>query len=303
MRAMLRTLVREPLARARTEAAYVATARRVFTLGATRNARVPAGIRVVPIDVRDVRGEWVLERRAATSEAAILYLHGGAYVASGPLAYRAFAIALTRRTGIPVFVLDYRLAPEHPFPAALDDAVAAYRALRRRLRATDIVLAGDSAGGNLALATLLRLRAGPDGPLPVAGVAVFSPWTDLTGSGDSVALNAQSDDVIPPPGGVDPATIYARGAERTDPLVSPLFGSYAGGPPILAFASTIEILRDDAVRLVKSVRREGVDATLVLEPDMPHVWPVFGALVPESRRALTIVATFIARARTLGESS
>jgi acetyl esterase/lipase len=294
-RLAVRYLVRVPLETCgASEAEYVATARRVFELGAARNANVGSGVRVVPIDVDGIRGEWVVAGDARTVERAILYAHGGAYVACRPLGYRRFAAELARATGAAVFVLDYRRAPEHRYPAALDDAVAAYDALRERLAPENVALAGDSAGGNLALATLLALRERDGLARPVASVTLFSPWTDLTASGASVTENAASDDMIPPGPG-NPALIYAGGASLEDPLVSPLFGSYLGGPPMLAFASTIEVLRDDSVRLIERARRDGVEATLVLERDMPHVWPIFGAVVPESRRALVAAAAFIAR--------
>jgi acetyl esterase/lipase len=291
----VRYLVRRPLETCgASEAEYVATARRVFELGEARNADAGRDVRAIPIDIGGIRGEWVLARDARTVERAILYFHGGAYVACRPLGYRRFAAALARATGAAVFVLDYRRAPEHRFPAALDDAVAAYEALRQRLGPENIALAGDSAGGNLALATLLALRERFGVARPVASVTVFSPWTDLTSSGASVTENASSDDMIPPGPG-NPALIYAGEAALDDPLVSPLFGAYGGGPPILAFASTIEVLRDDSVRLIERARRDGVDATLVLERDMPHVWPIFGAVVPESRRALAAAAAFVSR--------
>lgn len=300
-RLAVRYLVRRPLERCGpSEADYVATARRVFELGAARNANVGSDVRVIPIDVDGIRGEWIVARDTRTVERAILYAHGGAYVACRPLGYRRFAAELARATGAAVFVLDYRRAPEHRFPAALDDAVAAYDALRVRLAPEQIALAGDSAGGNLALATLLALRARHGVARPVASVTVFSPWADLTSSGASVTENADSDDMIPPGPG-NPATIYAGGASLEDPLVSPLFGDYSAGPPMLAFASTIEVLRDDSVRLIERARRDGVEATLVLERDMPHVWPIFGGAVPESRRALAAAAAFIARSWAVKE--
>jgi len=277
-----------------TEARYVATARRVFELGAARNRRLPSGVRVVPVDLDGLRGEWVLPRATARVERAILYAHGGAYVACRPFGYRRFASELALATGSAVFVLDYRLAPEARYPAALEDAVAAYRALRMQLAPADIVLAGDSAGGNLALATLLALRERQGTARPVAGVLAFSPWTDLTASGASHRENAASDDMIADTG-VDVARIYAGDAPLDDPLLSPVFGDYSGAPPLLAFASTIEVLRDDSVRLIERARAAGVDATLVLEADMPHVWPILGSILPEARVALATAARFLER--------
>jgi acetyl esterase/lipase len=287
---------REMAAHGATEAEYVATARRVFEMGAARNLRVPRDMRIVPVDDGGVRGEWVLERDATSVERAILYAHGGAYVACRPLGYRTFAAELARRTHAAVFVLDYRRAPETRYPGALDDALAAYDALRRRLEPDAIALAGDSAGGNLALATLLALRR-RGLARPVAAVVTFSPWTDLTGSGASNVTNAASDDLLAATA-ADPARIYAGDARLDDPLVSPLFGDYAGAPPLLVFASTIEVLRDDAVRLVERATAAGTDATLVLEPGMPHVWPVFTPFLPEAGPALARTAAFLDRCWT-----
>jgi acetyl esterase/lipase len=300
IRLFLRAAIRRPLERhARSEAEYVATARRVFELGAERNRTYPADVRVVAVDAGGIRGEWVLPRATERVERAILYMHGGAYVACRPLGYRAFAAALARATRAAVFVLDYRLAPEHRYPAALDDAIAAYRALRLQLAPGAIAFAGDSAGGNLALATLLALRERDDVAQPVASVCVFSPWADLTSSGDSIEENAASDDMIAVTG-IDKALVYAGDAPLGDPFVSPLFGNYAGAPPLLAFASTIEVLRDDAVRLIERARRAGVPAELVLEADMPHVWPIFVPILPEARRALRLATAFIERSWTGG---
>jgi monoterpene epsilon-lactone hydrolase len=294
LRLFFRFAIRRPLDACDTDDAFVATARRTFELGASRNVRVPSDTRVVPIDAGGVCGEWVLPRDMERVERTVLYVHGGAFVACRPLGYRRFAAALARASNAAVFVLDYRRAPEHRFPAALDDAIAAYDALRLRLGPERIVFAGDSAGGNLALATLLALRARRNDPKPVAGVVVLSPWTDLTNASPSIAENAASEDMIGS-GSVDVARLYAGDTPLDDPLVSPVNGDYTGGPPMLAFASTIEILRDDAVRVVARARREGVDAHVELGSDMPHVWPIFGPILPESRVAFRQIVSFVER--------
>jgi len=226
LRPILRAVIRRDLkANSHSLDAYVAAVRRGFELGARR---VPTArdIDIVPIDTGDVRGEWLIRRDVAVCDRAILYIHGGGMVACRPPQYRTLTFPLARRTGVPVFSLDYRLAPEHPYPAALDDALAAYAALRRRIPAAGIVLAGDSAGGNLALATLLALRERHGVARPVAGVIAISPWTDLLGTGASIVANEHTEDLIvrPTTPGVTNAFAYAPEALWRDPLVSPLYG-------------------------------------------------------------------------------
>jgi len=295
LRAVLRLLIKRNLERHRRDTAdLIAAMRRYFELGEPAQRRVPADVRVVPVDSGGVRGEWVLRRDVDVDAArrGILYTHGGGMVACRPLGYRTITIPLARATGVPVFVPDYRRAPEHRFPAALDDAVAAYDAMRLRLPPEGIALAGDSAGGNLALATLLALRRRGE-PRPVAAVVALSPWTDLEGTGDSVTRNERSDDMLVGSlGETKLALAYADAAQLRDPLVSPLYGEYAGGPPLLVFASTIEMLLDDATRLADRARAQGVQVTLVLEEGMPHVWPIF-PMLPEARAAIATIAAFL----------
>lgn len=302
LRIALRAFVKRRLqASSADRAASIAGMRRSAGRGAARYLRVPRDMRIVTLPGPVVRGEWVLPRAAPkTFERAILYVHGGAMVACRPLEFRAFTIPLARATGVPVFVVDYRLAPEHRYPAALDDVVAAFEAMTARIPGRRIVIAGDSAGGNLALAALLALRAKRGEPKPVAGVVALSPWTDLAGTGASGRENVLSDDMlVVSEGDARIALAYADEAAFTDPLVSPLYGDYSDAPPLLVFASTIELVRDDAVRLVEKARAQGVDVEFVLEADMPHAWPIF-QMIPEAKRALLTMREFMERCWTAG---
>jgi len=254
----------------------------------TRGLRVTAGTPAVP-------GEWLLPN-GEPSDAAILYVHGGGYVACSPLSHRALTTALARGSGVPLFAVDYRLAPEHPFPAALDDVLAAYDAiLARGVPASRVVVAGDSAGGGLALAAALALRARGNGP-GLAGAIAYSPWTDLLATGASIHTNAESDDMLVGAGVAASARNYARSDEDVrNPLASPLYGDLAGLAPTLLFASQSEVLRDDAVRFAERSQRCGSPAELVLEPGMPHVWPIFVDVMPEAKRAVARSVAFVAR--------
>jgi len=294
LRVALRLLVRRELKRERKDlCGYVAATRRAFERGAWRKL-APSDIRIVPVE-SDVRGEWLIRSDIERVERAILYLHGGGMVACQSSQFRTITTALTRRTGVAVFAVNYRHAPEHPYPAALEDALAAYGALRERIPADDIIIAGDSAGGNLALATVLALREREKTPRPVAGIIAISPWTDLTSSGASVVTNATCDDVLVAPSSrpISLAHAYADPATWRDPLVSPLFGDYAEGPPVLAFASASEMLLDDARALVARIRAQGGIATFIAGRGVPHDWPIYP--IPEAGLAHRTMADFVAR--------
>lgn len=228
------------------------------------------------------------------ADRCVLYLHGGGYVFGQPSHYRDFIWRIASATAARVLVIDYRLAPEHPFPAALDDAAAAYRWLLQQ--GTDprrIAVMGDSAGGGLTLATLLRLR--DDGiPLPAAAVAL-SPWTDLTVSGESIERNAKSESMITPAQARDFAAHYLAGAEARHPHASPLYGDPASLPPVLLLVGSGEILLDDAVRMANRLRACGRRVELEIGPGMPHVWPLYARVLPESRQAITRIGAFVQR--------
>ena len=225
----------------------------------------------------------------------VLYLHGGGYLFGSPKTHRQVLIAMAKNFAAPVYGLDYRLAPEHPFPAAFEDAVLAYRWLQQRHPNTDIVLAGDSAGAGLAIATALAIR--DDGLAPPKAIVGFSPYSDLAVTGASVEANAKSCAMFTPRGVREAAALYLAGADARDPRASPLYGDLAGLPPMLLFASRHEILRDDTLRLAERASAAGVDVELIVRDRLPHVWPVFVTLLPEARDAFAAVKVFAQRIR------
>lgn len=225
----------------------------------------------------------------------VLYLHGGGYLFGSTKTHRQVLIAMARTLEAPVYGLDYRLAPEHPFPAAFEDAVLAYQWLLQRHQSTDIVLAGDSAGAGLAIATALAIRdKGLWAPKAIVG---FSPYSDLAVTGASVEANAKSCAMFTPRGVREAAALYLAGADARDPRASPLYGDLSGLPPMLLFASRHEILRDDTLRLAERASAAGVDVELIVRDRLPHVWPVFVTLLPEARDAFAAVKAFARRIR------
>lgn len=224
----------------------------------------------------------------------ILYFHGGAYVFGGPETHGGLAGRLAQLARRPVCLPAYRLAPEHPFPAALEDARAAYAGLLASgLPAARIVLGGDSAGGGLALALLGDLCArGAD--LPAAAFA-FSPLTDLSFSGDSFRSNAARDAMLPAGRDRDMARLYLQGADPRDPRASPLFAAFPGAGPVWLAAGDTEIMLDDTRRMAAHLRAEGVEVAEVIARDLPHVWPFFWRLLPEGDATLRDLAGWIRR--------
>jgi acetyl esterase/lipase len=232
-------------------------------------------------------GEPILSERGT-----ILYLHGGAWCIHLPGLYRRFATRLSALTGMRVLLPDYRLAPEHPFPAAIDDCLAVYRWLIDQGYAKrPLALAGDSAGGSLALVTLMRAR---DAFLPMPSrAALLSPSTDLTLSGPSARYNAEADPMFAPAAGDLLPPLYCPSESRSNPLVSPLFGNWNGLPPLMFHAGSTEMLLDDSVRGHDRAVQAGVVAGIEVWPDVPHVFHVFGWL-PEARDAMNKLAAFLA---------
>lgn len=249
------------------------------------------GVRVTPTSGDEPPGEWLVPATAAP--VTILYLHGGGYVSGSPATHRPITAALARLTPATVFAADYRLAPEHPYPAALDDAVEGYRWLLRSGTAPgSLVIAGDSAGGGLVLALLLRLRDASV-PLP-AGAVLLSPWTDLTGSGASVRGNDGRCAMFRPENVAAFAACYAASGQWTEPGASPLFGNLAGLPPLHIQVGADEILRDDAVRLHERVLAAGGASELVIVPGVFHGWQMLDGVLPEARASLRQAGRFVA---------
>jgi monoterpene epsilon-lactone hydrolase len=267
---------------------------RALTDRAPFRAKLAKGWRVRAEGAAALKGEWI-EPKTTDHPArgrCILYLHGGAYIAMSAKSYRSITSRLALWSDTRLFALDYRLAPEHPFPAALDDAVAAYRALiAAGMPAARIVVAGDSAGGGLALALLVALRDAGD-PLPAAAV-LFSPWTDLAATGSSVIDNNDSDALFFGSWIVPVARHYLGDTPATHPLASPVYADLTALPPLLIQVSGTEVLLDDSSRVAENARRVGVEATLRIWPGLPHVWQFFATILPEGRAALHEAADFI----------
>jgi acetyl esterase/lipase len=206
-----------------------------------------------------------------------------------PRSYRAITAGFALR-GFRVFAPDYRLAPEHPFPAAIEDASAVWGGLRNSIDGP-LFVAGDSAGGGLTLALLLNLREqGREAP---DAACLFSPWTDLAATGQSVTTNRDRDPLLVTEKLHVPALAYAGGADLRGPLVSPLYAEYAGLPRMIAFVGDTEILLDDTTRVAEKARTANVQFELCKYPDMPHVWPLFNVVLPAGRRALDEAAAFL----------
>jgi acetyl esterase/lipase len=248
-----------------------------------------------------VRGEWLSAPSVSTGK-VVLYFHGGGYVIGSPNTHRRLAGRVSRVSGARVFLADYRLAPEHPFPAAVDDAVAAYRAiLSHGLRGTDVVLAGDSAGGGLAIATALTLRDSQmDTP---AALACISPWTDLEVTGESMASRAAIDPVCHKTGIVRLARIYLAGQSARLPLASPLYADLRGLPPTLIHIGEAETLYDDSARFAARAKEAGVVVSFKEWADMIHVFPLFVPDVQDSRDAIQEIGDFIRRHLNNGRSA
>jgi acetyl esterase/lipase len=263
----------------------------------------PGALRGVVTREITLGGVRSVEHRAraavpAADEAVVVYLHGGGYCTGSPWSHRPLLGALTRATQARVIAVDYRLAPEHPCPAAIDDALAVLRALfAGGVSPSRVWLAGDSAGGGLTLATLVAAR---DAGLPrVAGAIPLSPWTDLTGTQASHA--AHVDDYLPDPERLRHyARAYAGALPLDEPRVSPLFADLTGLPPLLVLVGGAERLHDDGLAVAARARAAGVDVTLHVEPDEIHVWPMFHPLSPRAADAFARIAAFLRSPRAPG---
>ena len=226
----------------------------------------------------------------ADTENVLLYFHGGGYVAGSSRTHLPMLGYLAKKAGARAVLPDYRLAPEAPFPAAFDDAVAVWRGLRSEgVPADHIILGGDSAGGGLALALLSHVLSEGERP---AGLFGLSPWTDLTLSGPSLAENAKLDAILPGERVEELRDMVAPGIDPADPRISPLFAGFEGAPPVYLQVSETEILRDDALRMADRLKEQGVDVQVDTWPDTPHVWHLFLGWIPEADEALGGVAEF-----------
>ena len=253
--------------------------------------KVPDDVTLQPVDVNGVPGEFLIAP-GASEDKVVLYLHGGGYVIGSIKSHRYLMQNVSRHSGAKTLGIDYRLAPENPFPAALEDATKAYRwLLAQGYKPENIAIAGDSAGGGLTLAALVNLRNEGD-PLPAAGVLI-SPWADLSGEADSVTSRADSDPMIKPEGLYSLGGQYLNGADPKTLLASPMFAGLNGLPPLCIHVGGREILYDDAITIAKKARHVGVEVELVDEPELFHVWHAFAPMLEEGQQAVEKIGAFL----------
>ncbi len=252
------------------------------------------GGRVEPVDAGGVPAEWTFPDDGRPTTGTLLYLHGGGYFQGSPATHRRLVTALCLAAGMRGLSVDYRLAPEHPFPAAVADALAAYRWLTGPGGEDPgrVVIAGDSAGGGLAAALLVALREA-SGSLP-AGAYLLSPWTDLAGTGGSMRTRADADPMIDPSETGATARRYAGDSDLRNPLISPLYADLAGLPPLLIHVGDSEVLLDDATRMADRARGAGVAVELEVWPEAFHVFQMMVELIPEADEAVARAGAWMA---------
>lgn len=242
-------------------------------------------------EIGSVGGEWI---GVPAARRHVLYLHGGCYIAGRIDTYRTLAGRLAAGLQADVLLADYRLAPEQPHPAAVDDALTAYRGLLDAgADPASTAVAGDSAGGGLALALLLRIKA-ESLPLPAAA-ALFSPWTDLTCTASSIDRNDEDDDMLTAAALRKAAELYAAGTDPSEPALSPLLGDLSGLPPLFVTVDDSETLLDDSLRLVERATDAGTRSELVHEHGLFHVWPALVPILPEARTTVARAVAFLDR--------
>jgi monoterpene epsilon-lactone hydrolase len=259
----------------------------------TRPAKVPPGITLEASALGGVASETLTAANAVQGR-AILYLHGGGFVGGSPRTHRALTWRLAKGCAASVHVPDYRLAPEFPFPAGLDDCLAAYRALlAKAILPSHIAVGGDSAGGNLTLALALKIKS-LGLPQPAA-LFCLSPATDLAGGLGSHRTNRRTDAMFVPEMFPSVTRHYCPGADPGQPLISPLRGDVAGLPATLIQCSGAEMLRDDGVLMAEKLKAAGISVELEVWPKVFHVWQIAADLLPESRRAIANIVSFVSR--------
>jgi len=243
------------------------------------------------VDAGGVPAEWVSAPGCDTGR-AILYLHGGGYAIGSLNTHRRLAYDISAASAAKVLLIDYRLAPEHPFPAAVDDAAAAWRwLLQQGFSASRLAIAGDSAGGGLTIATLVNLR---DKKLLLPACAVaLSPWVDLEGLGNSITTRAAQDPMVQKDGLMWMAKMYLAGQDPKTPLAAPLHADLKDLPPVLIQVGSAETLLDDAIRVAEKMHAAGVDARLAIWPNMLHVFPLFAPILSEGRDGCIEIGNFI----------
>jgi monoterpene epsilon-lactone hydrolase len=252
--------------------------------------KTPKGAIVEKILMGGVECEWV-SVGVVPANKALVYFHGGAYVSGSPVSHRDYAAAMSTALGIKLLMVDYRLAPEYPFPAPIEDALAVYKALvADGYDGNDLFVGGDSAGGNLTLSLLQQIRS--LGLTMPKAACLFSPWLDLTHAGGSMVTNAAVDPMLPVTMLQRCADIYAAGADKNEPLMSPVFADMTGFPPMIIHVGSTEILLDDAKTIADLCEQAGVEAKLNIWQKAPHAFPVMVKFLPEARAAIEQTAEF-----------
>ena len=254
---------------------------------------VPEDVTFTPVDAGGVPAEWN-DAEGVRQDRVIIYYHGGGYCMGSLNTHRGHTARISKLADLRVLAVDYRLAPEHPHPAAVEDAVAAYRfVLDQGVPASRVALAGDSAGGGLTVAALLAIRD-RGLPMPACGVGI-SAWTDMTASGDSIETRADEDPMLGDITGLElmVEAYVGPGGDKKAPLASPLFADLSGLPPLLLQVGTAEVLLDDSTRLAERAKAAGVEVTLDVWQDMFHVWHAFAEMLPEGMEATRQLASWV----------
>jgi len=258
---------------------------------ATSGMKMPKGVTIEKQDINGIYSEWIIPGQS-TEGKALLYIHGGGFISGSCDTHRVYVAKFAEETNLKSLVFDYRLAPEHPFPAAVDDCVTVYTwLLKNGYDPGDIVVGGESAGGTLTLSLLLALKR--DGIVFPKAAFSISPVTDLRCMADSFRYNAKND--IAPQGSLDVWTkMYIGDNDPKNPVLSPQFGDFHGLPPIHICVGTHEIHLDDCIHIAKKATEHGVDVTLRKWPKMVHAFPLLSPLFPEAKEALADICTFVA---------
>lgn len=254
---------------------------------------LPEGVAIEKVTIGAVPAEWHTQAGAdTTSQPVLLYFHGGGYVQGSPLSHQHLTGKLALEAGCRVLSVHYRLAPEHPFPAALEDGLAAYRwLLDQGIAPSQIAMGGDSAGGGLVMATMLAARDA-DIAQPASAV-LMSPWVDLTCDTPSYTTRADADPMITQSGIAEVAQMYHGPADPKEPLVSPVFANLSGLAPLCIQVGDAEVLLNDSTELAERAQAAGVDVSIEVWDDMVHVWPAFYPILPEGAQAIDKMSAFL----------
>jgi len=262
-----------------------------FEMALTSMTALPVGVRWTEVNAGGVPAIWA-DAEGGSREHAVIYVHGGGYVIGSASGYRNFTGQLAKVVGCRVLSVDYRLAPEHPHPAAVEDSTSAYQwMLEQGFSPTQLAISGDSAGGGLTVSTLLKLRD-IGAPLPVAGVSI-SPWIDMEGVGESMKTKAELDLLVDEASLKGMAELFLAGQDPKDPLAAPLHGDLEGIPPLLIQVGDEETLLDDSIRLAEIAGAAGNEVRLEIFPEMQHVFQLFAGNLPEADEALLQIADWL----------